>query len=49
MRKVRARRLEGAPLMDPEGKPTTLGAYIQDRGKAMRLATQNGNAGGSAA
>ena len=43
MRKVRARRLEGAPMQTPEGAPTTLGVYIQDRGKAMRMATQNGN------
>ncbi|MFM9373304.1 ATP-binding protein [Streptomyces sp. Da 82-17] len=38
MRKVRARRLEGAPLLDDEGKPTTLGEHIQERGKQMRRA-----------
>ena len=45
MKKVRARRLEGAPMLDPVGNPTTLGEHIQTRGKAMRKAAQAGNEG----
>ncbi|MEV5129280.1 AAA family ATPase [Streptomyces sp. NPDC053705] len=49
MRKVRARRLEGAPMMDAEGAPTTLGAHIQERGKVLRKAAQeNGQERGAA-
>ncbi|WP_079104842.1 ATP-binding protein [Streptomyces prasinopilosus] len=44
MRKVRARRLEGAPMLSPEGQPTTLGERIQERGKQMRRAVQGGDA-----
>lgn len=36
--KVRPRRLEGAPMLTAEGKPTTLGPYIQERGMEMRAA-----------
>ncbi|MEU8101713.1 ATP-binding protein [Streptomyces rubiginosohelvolus] len=51
MRKVRARRLEGAPMLDPVGAPTTLGAHITERGKLMRRASagQGENREGSAA
>ncbi|MFK0288266.1 ATP-binding protein [Streptomyces sp. NPDC090499] len=49
MKKVRARRLEGAPMLSPDGAPTTLGERIQERGKQMRKAAQGGNAEGSAA
>jgi hypothetical protein len=46
MAKVRARRLEGAPLLDPTGAATTLGPYIQERGKEIRraAASTEGNA-----
>ena len=43
MQKVRARRLEGAPMLDFEGQPTTLGAHIQERGKQLRKAAQGGD------
>ena len=49
MRKVRARRLEGAPMLTPEGAPTTLGERIQERGKQMRQAAQGGATEGQAA
>jgi energy-coupling factor transporter ATP-binding protein EcfA2 len=49
MRKVRARRLEGAPMLDDDGKPTTLGAHIQERGMQMRRAAQGGSTEGNAA
>ncbi|MDK0525036.1 AAA family ATPase [Streptomyces sp. ML-6] len=49
MKKVRARRLEGAPMLDPAGTPTTLGAHIQERGKVLRKAAQDGNSERSAA
>jgi hypothetical protein len=49
MRKVRARRLEGAPLLTPEGQPTTLGERIQERGKQIRKAAQGGATEGQAA
>ncbi|MFD7867984.1 AAA family ATPase [Streptomyces sp. NPDC059783] len=49
MKKVRARRLEGAPLLDPAGTPTTLGAHIQERGKVLRKAAQDSNQERSAA
>ncbi|NJA56724.1 ATP-binding protein [Streptomyces sp. NEAU-H3] len=43
MGKVRARRLEGAPMLGADGAPATLGAYIQERGKELRRASQTGN------
>ena len=49
MQKVRARRVEGAPMLDDDGRPTTLGQHIQDRGMQMRRAAQGGTAEGSAA
>lgn len=39
MGKVRKRQAEGAPMLHPaSGSPTTLGAYILDRGKQMQQA-----------
>lgn len=39
MQKVRARRVEGAPML-VDGQPTTLGEHITARGKQMRAAQQ---------
>ena len=39
MGKVRARRVEGAPML-VDGQPTTLGAHITERGKQMLAAQQ---------
>lgn len=49
MGKVRARRLEGAPMLTPDGQAATLGAYIQDRGMQMRKAAASGTTERSAA
>jgi hypothetical protein len=39
MQKVRARRVEGAPML-ADGQPMTLGAHITERGKQMRAAAR---------
>ncbi|RFU83636.1 hypothetical protein DY218_27400 [Streptomyces triticagri] len=40
MQTVRARHLQGAPMLDGEGRATTLGAHILERGKALQAAEQ---------
>ncbi|MGW7283909.1 ATP-binding protein [Streptomyces sp. NPDC054847] len=49
MQKVRARRLEGAPMLDPAGQATTLGVHVTERGKQMLKAAPAGGAERSAA
>ncbi|MFJ1993047.1 ATP-binding protein [Streptomyces asiaticus] len=45
MQKVRARQVEGAPML-VEGHPTTLGVHITERGKQMRAAASQAQQGG---
>lgn len=47
MERIRARRAQGAAMLDPNGNPTTLEEYVQNRGRALRASADKAAAAAS--